>query len=424
MGSEQAESVAGPLDRYLDGFKRFLIDQERYQLTPALKLVGLMRDLSWWMAASAVDVDSLTEARAEEFTRARKGAGRTYLLSGRALIPVFGYLRGIGAMPGPIAAEPDAAGRLLGCFADYLAGERGLARGTIGQYLTAARLFIKGELPGEPDLGLITAAQVSEFVRARCAGRSPAAAGDLTCGLRSFLRFAHATGLTSADLSAAVPSTASRADVFVPRGVERATVAALLGSCDRSCLTGRRDYAILMVLTRLGLRAGEVAALRLDDVNWRGGVVVVRGKGRAVDTLPLPVDVGAALVSYLSWEGLHRKARTVFVRARAPHGSLAPSSVSMIVCRACRRAGVAEISAHRLRHGLATEMLKEGASLSEVAQVLRHRSVVTTARYARADRASCRQVAAPWPAVPGRPPRPAQSPGLGTVARPWPGSQA
>jgi len=424
VSSELAESMAGPLDRYLDGFRRFLIDQERYRRKPALKLVGLMRDLSWWMAASEVGIDVLTEIRAEEFTRARKRAGRSWLLSSRALIQVFCYLRGIGAVPAPVVAEPGAAGRLLACFADYLAGERGLARGTIRQYLAAARLFIDGGLPGEPDLGQVTAAQVSEFVRVRCAGRSPAAAGDLTCGLRSFLRFAHATGLASADLSAAVPSRASRADVFLPRGVERATLAALLGSCDRGCQVGRRDYAILMVLTRLGLRAGEVAALSLDDVNWRAGVVVVRGKGKAVDTLPLPVDVGDALASYLSWEGLHRKTRTVFVRARAPHGSLAPSSVSMIVYRACRRAGVAEIGAHRLRHSLATEMLKQGASLSEVAQALRHRSIVTTARYARAGRVALRQVAAPWPAVAGRPPRPARSPGLGTVARPWPGSQA
>ena len=418
MGSEPVESVAGPLGRYVEGFKRFLIDEEHYRPKPALKLAGLMADLSRWMAANEVGIDALTEARAEEFTQARKGAGRSYLLSPRALVPLFGYLRGVGAVPGPVAAEPDAVGRLLACFADYLAGERGLARGTIQQYLAAAGLFLGSGLPGEPDLGLVTAAQVSEFVRARCVGRSPAAAGDLAWGLRSFLRFAHATGVAPADLSAAVPSVASRAGAFLPRGVGRATLAALFGSCDRSCLTGRRDYAILLVLARLGLRAGEVAALGLDDVNWRAGVVVVHGKGNAVDTLPLPVDVGDALASYLSWEGLHRKSRAVFVRVRAPHGSLAPSSVSMIVCRACRRAGVAEIGAHRLRHTLATEMLQQGAPLSEVAQALRHRSIVTTARYARADRVSVRQVAAPWPAMAGRRPRPAQSPGLGPVARP------
>ena len=360
MSSESVGSVAGPLDRYLADFKRFLVDEEHYQPKPALKLAGLMRDLSWWMAASGVGIDALTEVRAEEFTRVRKRAGRSCLLSPRALVPLFCYLREIGAMPGPVAAEPDAAGRLLARFADYLAGERGLARGTIQQYLAAARLFIDGGLPGGPDLRLVTAAEVSEFVAARCAGRSPAAAGDLTCGLRSFLRFAYATGAAPADLSAAVPSMASRADVFLPRGVGRATLAALLGRCDRRCLTGRRDYAILMVLARLGLRAGEVAALSLDDVNWRAGVVVIRGKGKAVDTLPLPVDVGNALASYLSWEGLHRKTRTVFVRVRAPHGPLAPSTISMIVYRACRRAGVAEIGAHRLRHSLATQILKKG----------------------------------------------------------------
>jgi site-specific recombinase XerD len=217
---------------------------------------------------------------------------------------------------------------------------------------------------------------------------------------------------------------ASRADVFLPRGVERATLAALLDSCDCSRLVGRRDYAILKVLCRLGLRSAEVAALRLDDVNWRAGLVVVRGKGKAVDMLPLPVDVGDAVASYLSWESLHRKTRTVFVRVRAPHGPLASSAISMVVYRACRRAGVAEIGAHRLRHSLATEMLNDGASLSEVAQALRHRSIRSTARYARVDRLSLRQVAAPWPTVRDRRPRPPRSSHLGSVARPWPGSEA
>lgn len=424
MGSDLVGTAAGPLEGYLDGFRSFLIDQERYGRKPALKLVGLMRDLSWWMAAGGVGMDALAEAMGEEFIRARKGAGKSYLLSPRALIPVFGYLREAGVLPAPVVGQPDAAGRLLACFAGYLASERGLAGGTIRQYVAAARLFVDSGSPGGPDLELVTAALVSEFVRVRCAGRTPAGAADLTCGLRSFLRFAHATGLMPADLSAAVPSAASRADVFVPRGIGRAAVAALLGSCDPDCLAGRRDYAILVLLARLGLRAGEVAALRLDDVDWRAGVIAVRGKGRAADTLPLPVDVGEALASYLSSEGLHRKTRAVFVRVRAPHGSLAPSSVSMIVCRACRRAGIAEISAHRLRHSLATEMLKEGAPLSEVAQALRHRSVVTTARYARADRVSLRRVAAPWPAVPRRLPRRVQPPGLGLAARPWPGRQA
>ena len=415
MGSESVESVAGPLGRYVEGFKRFLIDEEHYGLKPALKLAGLMSELSGWMAANGVVADALTEARAEEFTQARKEAGRSYLLSPRALIPLFGYLRGVGAVPGPVAAEPDAAGRLLACFADYLAGERGLARGTIQQYLAAARMFLDSELPGEPDLGLVTAAQVSEFVRARCVGRSPAAAGDLAWGLRSFLRFAHATGAAAADLSAAVPSMASRAGVVLPRGVDRATLAALFGSCDRSCLTGRRDYAVLLVLARLGLRAGEVAALGLDDVNWRAGVVVVRGKGNAVDTLPLPVDVGGALASYLSWEGLHRKSRTVFVRVRAPHGSLAPSSVSMIVYRACpagrgggdRRAPPAPQPGDRdAAAGRTPERSRPGTA----SPLHRHHRPLCQGRPGVCA-AGGRPLAGPgWPAAPGSP-----------VTGPWPG---
>jgi integrase/recombinase XerD len=422
VSSELVLGLTGPLGPYVESFKSFLLEEEHYQRAPALKLVGLMTHLSGWMAANDVDVDALSAVRADEFVLARRAAGHTYLLSTRALMPVFGYLRRVGAMPEPVALVPDATGRLLARFADYLVEERGLTNGTVCRYVAAARLILDSGLTGERDLGLITAAVVTDFVRARCAGRSPAGAANLTCGLRSFLRFVHATGLSPVDLSAAVPSVASRADVFLPRGVDQATVAALLDSCDRNRLVGRRDYAVIMVLARLGLRSGEAARLGLDDVDWRAGLVVVHGKGRAVDTLPLPVDVGEAVASYLSWEGLQRKTRALFVRVRAPHGPLAPASVSMIVCRACRRAGVAEIGAHRLRHSLATEILRSGAPLSEVAQALRHRSIDTTARYARVDRVSLRRVAAVWPVLRDHRPRPPRVSTLGSVARRWPGS--
>ena len=425
MGDGLFMSGTGVLEQYLDGFREFLVEVERYQRKPALKLVGLMRHLGEWMAANGLPVESLTEARAAEFSASRKESGYTYLLSPRALVPVFGYLRAVGAVGDPILAVPDATGRLLARFSAHLVEERGLAAGTVGGYLRAARMFIDAVAPPPRlELGSLTAGEVAGFAAAYCAGRSPSAAGDLIWGLRCFLRFAHAIGATQADLSTAVPCVPSRADVYLPRGVDRVTVDALLASCDRGRLVGARDYAVLLVLSRLGLRAGEVAGLSLDDVNWRSGIVVVRGKGRAVDTLPVPVDVGAALSVYLSWEGLHRKSRTLFVRVRAPHGPLAAGTVTMIVYRACRRAGIDEIGAHRLRHSVATAILQAGAPLSEVAQLLRHRSIRSTARYAKVDRIALGKVAAAWPTVGERRQPPWSSPQVGSLARPWPENQA
>jgi site-specific recombinase XerD len=183
----------------------------------------------------------------------------------------------------------------------------------------------------------------------------------------------------------------------LPRGLARGQVAALLASCDRRRATGRRDYAILVLLARLGLRAAEIAALRLDDIDWRAGEIVVRGKGRTEERLPLPCDVGEAIAAYLRRDRPRRPEREVFLRASAPLRGLAPEGVSEVVRAASERAGLGSFGAHRLRHTAGTEMLRAGASLPEVAQVLRHRSVATTAIYAKVDHLALRELAMPWP---------------------------
>jgi site-specific recombinase XerD len=160
---------------------------------------------------------------------------------------------------------------------------------------------------------------------------------------------------------------------------------------------GRRDYAILVLLARLGLRAAEVAALRLDDIDWRAGEIVVRGKGHTEERLPLPSDVGAAIAAYLQRGRPRRPEREVFLRMSAPLRGLTPEGVSEVVRAASERAGLGSFGSHRLRHTAGTEMLRAGASLSEVAQVLRHRSVATTAIYAKVDHRALRQLAMPWP---------------------------
>ncbi len=178
--------------------------------------------------------------------------------------------------------------------------------------------------------------------------------------------------------------------------MQPAVVARLLASCDRRRAVGRRDYAILLLLSRLGLRAGEIAALRLEDVDWRAGELLVRGKGDRHERLPLPADVGAAIVSYLQHRG-RQEVRELFVRVNAPHGALRSSAVRAVVHDACVRAGIEPVGSHRLRHTAATAMLRAGASLPEIAEVLRHRRLETTTIYAKVDRAALRELAPAWP---------------------------
>jgi site-specific recombinase XerD len=219
----------------------------------------------------------------------------------------------------------------------------------------------------------------------------------LATGLRSFLGFALLEGLIAAPLASAVPSAARWSGAALPRALAPGQVATLLASCDRRRPTGRRDYAILVLLVRLGLRAAEVAALRLEEIDWRAGEIVVRGRARTEEVLPLPSDVGAAIAAYLRRGRPRRPEREVFLRVLAPLRGLNPDGVSEVVRAASERAGLGSFGSHRLRHTAGTEMLRAGASLSEVAQVLRHRSIATTAIYAKVDHLALRALAMPWP---------------------------
>ena len=221
--------------------------------------------------------------------------------------------------------------------------------------------------------------------------------------LRSLLGFLHLRGLIAGPLAGAVPSTASWRLSGLPRALEPEQVQGLLDSCDREAATGRRDYAVLVMLARLGLRAGEVAALGLEDVDWRAGELRITGKGRRAERLPLPADVGEAIVAYLK-DGRPATAldRSLIVRVRAPHHGLTGGGITQIVFAAAGRAGLGPINSHRLRHTAATSMLRAGASLEEVGQVLRHRQLLTTAIYAKVDRDALRALARPWPETQAR----------------------
>jgi integrase len=273
-----------------------------------------------------------------------------------------------------------------------------LAAGTIAGYLHVARLFFAARaVDGELHLDRLSAAEVTTFVLAECASRSVGSAKYIVCGLRSLLRYLYVAGRIEAALDAAVPAAAGWRLATLAVTFGRTEVARLLASCDRRTTFGRRDYAVLVLLSRLGLRAGEVAALELTDLDWRAGELVVRGRGRREERLPLPADVGEALAGWLRRGRPRCETTTVFTRVRAPLRGLTSGGVSNIVQAASARAGLPEVHAHRLRHAAATEMLRAGASLPEVGQVLRHASVLTTAIYAKVDRDRLRGLALPWP---------------------------
>jgi integrase/recombinase XerD len=313
----------------------------------------------------------------------------------KAFVWLVEYLKDVGIAISAPAGAQSAEEAVVGRFRRYLLDERGLARKTvIGQERTVRLLLAEHPAVALNDLN---AGDVSRFVTRQCRDLSRRSAERLVNGLRSFLRFALVEGLIRAPLANAVPSVARWSVAGLPRGLSRHEVSALLASCNRQRPVGRRDYAILVLLVRLGLRAAEVAVLRLDDIDWRAGQIVVRGKGRTEEVLPLPPDVGSAIAAYLRRGRPQRPEREVFLRVNAPLRGLTADGVSEVVRAASERAGLGSFGAHRLRHTTGTEMLRAGASLPEVAQVLRHRSVATTAVYANVDHLALRELAMPWP---------------------------
>jgi integrase/recombinase XerD len=389
--------VTGPLQAHARGFSEQLTELGYTRLSAADQL-RLMAHLSRWLASRGLDAGQLTPQRAEQFLRARRRAGHASRLSQRGLTPLLGYLRGQGVTPQPMPAASTPVQQMVGDYRIYLAQERGLAAGTIRRYVRDAGLFLTEYLARDDgDFGALTPGEVTDFVLRECRRRGPGSARNLVASLRSLLRFCYLQGHTARQLAPAVPAAAGWRGGALPRGVEAGQVSRLLRSCDRDTVMGRRDYAILVLLSRLGLRVGEVAALTLDDIDWRHGEIVIRGKGGRRERLPLPADAGQALAGYLSCARPDLASRLLFLRVLAPRDRLSPTGIATVVRAACDRAGLPRAGAHRLRHSAASEMLRAGAGLPEVAQVLRHASLATTAIYAKVDRAALRSLARPWP---------------------------
>jgi site-specific recombinase XerD len=392
--------VVGPLEPYAAGFAAEL-DRQGYTRWVAEKQVSLAAHLSRWLAASGAGPADLTTDLAERYALARREAGYAGYLSVHALEPLLGYLRGLGAVPAAQRPEPTPAQGLLGRFQAYLVSERGITPATAESYACFARPFAETRLaPGGPGLGGLTAADVTAFVVASCPGMPKGSAKMTVSSLRSLLVWLHVDGVLSQPLAWAVPSVAAWRLARLPQPLEPAQVQAMLDSCDRGTANGRRDLAMLTLLARLGLRAGEVAGLRLEDIDWRAGELTVCGKGRRSERLPLPADVGGPIAAYLR-DGRPRPPdgeRQVFLRVKAPHRPLTGGGVTQAVASAGRRAGLeTTVHAHRLRHSAATSMLRAGAGLPEIGQVLRHRRLMSTAIYAKTDVTALRGLARPWP---------------------------
>lgn len=300
-------------------------------------------------------------------------------------------------MPGSDSLGVAEAEQLLEGFAGYLRGERGLSELSVDAYRSDVGRFL-GSI-GARDPRRLTAADVSNAVLGELeAGRASATVARFGCSLRSFLRYCFVVGLVDHDLSAAVLPVARPRRSLLPKGITPVQAAALLATCDCRRPRGRRDYAVILLILRLGLRASEVATLRLDDIDWRAGQVTVHGKRGRVDQLPLPVDVGVAIAAYLrGGRPTQTTAREVFLRAELPAVGITRGGVTGIVARASENAGIEIVRAHRLRHTAATDMLSQGAALAEIGQVLRHRSPGSTAIYASVDVARLRTLARPWP---------------------------
>lgn len=390
--------VRGPLAPYVAGFAAELLEQG-YTRSSAEQHVGFVAHLDRWLVAEGLGVVDLSASTIQRYLTERRAAGYVLYLSGKAMRPLLGYLSPFGVLPSEPPAPLDAVEELVGRYRDYLLTERGLTPGTVAGYVHLARPFLASRLRGEElDLAGLTAADAIAFVLATCPGRATGSAKLIVTVTRSLLDWLHLIGIVEVPLASAVPAVAGWRLAGLPEALTPGLLRALLGSCDRGTPTGRRDYAIVLLLTRLGLRAGEVAGLGLDDIDWHAGELRVVGKGNRGESLPLPADVGAAIAAYLRrGRPVSAEGRTVFVRIHAPHRALTAGGVGYVVNAAGERAGLGHVHAHQLRHSAATAMLRAGSALAEVGQVLRHRSPLTTAIYAKVDRDALAVLARPWP---------------------------
>lgn len=390
----QRAGNAGPLKLYEEGFREhlegvgYLPESVRWRLRQ-------LATLNRWLRDHGLTADELDDSCVERLVRERRAQGLATFVSVRNFAVPLAYLRGIGAVPSQVSLPSDPVSRTLEQYRGYLVTERGLGASSISDAMRITEGFCSTL---DHSLEELTAAEITAYLVALCGRSSVGWSKKTVSALASFLRFLHIIGVTAQPLMSALPKVAGHRHK-VPCELEEVDFRRLLGGCDCSRDVGLRDSAILTVLWRLGLRRGEVAGLRVDDIDWRDGEITIRGKGHRHDVLPLPQDVGEAIVRYL--QDSHRRVppgcRALFVQMRAPEGPMSPAGVGDVVTRLCKRVGLPAWGAHQLRHGTATQLVRHGASWPEIAQVMRHRNMAVTVSYATVDSVLMRELARPWP---------------------------
>lgn len=392
--------VRGPLVPYVAGFAAGLLGQG-YTRNSAEQHVCFIAHLDRWLLVEGLDVQDLSTSTIERYLIERCAAGYVEYRTAKAMRPLLEFLAPFGVLPLEPPVPLDPVEEVLSHYRGYLLDERGLAPATAVCYVHLARPLIASRSHGgRLDLAGLSAADVIEFVLATCPGRATGSAKLIVTVTRSVLGWLHLIGMVPVSLATVVPAVAGWKLSSLPHALAPAQLRALLASCDRRTLTGRRDYAIVLLLARLGLRAGEVAGLGLDDIDWHAGELRVVGKGNRGESLPLPADVGAAITAYLRrGRPSSTLGRSVFVRVHAPHRALTAGGIGSVVNAAGQRAGLGHVHAHQLRHSAATAMLRAGSPLAEVGQVLRQRSAFNTAIYAKVDQDALAVLVRPWPAV-------------------------
>lgn len=392
---------SGPLGNHIDSFAQVLRVQG-YQSNTAKYKIRLVGELSRWLKQRGLSVKDLDEITLNEFLLYRGRRGSIFKIEHPTLRQLLQHLRGSGVVPHAAPTDYDSKRFAIESgFTEYLAHDRGLKQATIDTYLPIAGRFFSYKFGTEPIvLADLHPRDVIRFILQNTATVSAKHAQLIVCALRSFFRFLYQREETAIDLSPSALNVADWRLSGLPKFLEPEQVERLLQSCNQDTLIGRRDYVILLMLARLGLRAGDVVHMTLDDIDWEAGELIVRGKSYRQERLPLLKDIGEALVRYLSHGRPQCSSRRVFIRIKAPHKGFSSSvAICDIVKRALIRANLNPVfkGSHLLRHSLATQMLRGGATLAEIGQILRHQRLDTTQIYAKVDIAALRALAQPWP---------------------------
>lgn len=393
--------MAGP---HKDGIELYVerLRRDGYSPLHAGSALRILTFFTQWLTDRRLHLQDVDEHLVRRFLAARARLRPLRIGDPSALRRLISTLRDAGIIgPAlPVALTPHE--QILEGFRQYLEQRRGLSATSAESYLWFMRRILRGlPVAGSKDLRCLTQRDVVGYVEQHAGDGSAATAKILCSRFRSFLRYIFMEGLADTDLSACIPSIRRYSLTGLPTYLSALQLGQVLRSCDRATAAGRRDYAVLMMLARLGLRAKEVATLTLDDIDWRAGQFLIKGKGRRRTLMPLPPDVGEALTAYLSDERPASDSRHVFLRAYPPHvGFPTAGGIRGIAKRAIERAGIGHPvrrGSHIFRHSLATELLRSGATLTQIGQVLRHQHHDTTRIYAKVDLASLRTLSLPWP---------------------------